>query len=411
MTISGTNLASEYSYLNTLTDGLYKTNYGELYDEVFNVATPFWNEVPKSNNWTGKRMEFPVPTAYMGGVGSGSLPEWRPSQYGDVGFTSKKMYAVNRVDRESVMASLGNEGAFVKLMAEASKRTTQADVWNHNRAIFNDGTGKLGTIASSSGVTDNGSGNYTIVISTATWKEANWEEGILINVGTGTTDKFLVKTVAPSTLSITIQRQAGGTKVPANSDAVFMQGSENNDIMGLKVLDLTSTSAYGVTVSRKWQAGQIFNYGAGISPQLLNRIMLTVEKQCGRQPTMGVTSYKQYELLLNQMEDQKRYQMTQVSAKGVKAQISYKGIEFIGSQGTMNIFPDKFCEDDRFYALNPKYCKYFRRPNTGFVKEDIGGQGYLRVVDEDQFELRHATYGEFFIALPFHGVVTGLTTS
>jgi len=410
MSISGTNLSSEYSYLNTLTDGLYKTKYGELYDETFNTATPLWNEVAKTNDWVGKRMEFPVPTAYMGGVGSGSLPEWRPSQYGDVGFTSKRMYAVHRVDRESVMASMGNDGAFVKLMAEASKRTVQADAWNHNRAMFNDGTGSLGTI-DTGGVTDNTGGNYSIVISSTTWKEANWEEGILINVGTGTTDVFLVQTVTPSTRTIVIQRQAGGTVVPAQANVCFMQGSENNDIMGLKILDLTSSTAYGVPVTRKWQASQIFNYGAGISPQLLNRIMLETEKKCGKQPTTGVTSYKQYELLLNQMEDQKRYNMVEVQAKGTKAQISYRGIEFIGSQGIMKIFPDKFCEDDRFYALNTKYIKYFRRPKTGFVKEDVGGEGYLRVIDEDQFELRHATYGEMFIALPFHGVVTGLTTS
>lgn len=404
MSISGTNLAAEWQYNNAAIDGLMKTKFGELYDEVFNTSQPLWNAIPKTNDFVGKRLEFPVPQGYLGGIGSGRLPEWRTAPYGDVSITSKRIYALHRIDRESVMASQSSEGAFVKLMAEAVKKTAQADAWNHNRMLFNDGSGSLGTITGTP--TAVGSGVFDCVISSTTFKAANWEEGMLVNVSTNT-DLFLITTVTESSRTIRLQRQAGGTYTPAASDVIYMQGSYNSDIAGLKVLDSTTGSVYGVPVGRRWQATQIGSAGA-ISEALLNRLMISVEKACGKTPTIGVTSYKQYELLLNLFATLKRYNPDKGENQG---KFGMAGIDFIGSQGVMKIFPDKFCEDDRFYALNDKYIKYFRRPNTGFVKEDVGGQGYLRVIDEDQFELRHATYGELFIALPFHGVMTGLSVA
>lgn len=403
MSFAGTDLQKALSLANA--DSLFKVHYKDYHEEVFNTATPFWGQVEKTNDFTGKRLEFPVPIGYQGGVGSGRIPEANRRPLGDCVVTSKKMYATSRVDRESIMASLDDKGAFVKILNEAAKSTTQSDVWNHSRAAFNDGTGSLGTI-DTNGVTDNGGGDYDIVISAASWKVANWEEGMFVNIGTGT-DLFEITEVVESTRTISLQRQAGGTTVPAQADVVYMQGSKDNDIHGLKVLLETSGTHYGIAIQRRWKAYQVLNYGAAISPQLFNRVMLGVEKQSGKAPTACFTSYTQFEKLMNQLEDKKHYSVTEV--KNLKGTMGFKGIQYMGPQGVMNIFPDKFCEDDYAYFLNMKYIKYYRRPNSGFVKEDIGGNGYLRVVGEDEFEARMATYGDLFIALPYHGVVTGLT--
>ena len=409
MSIMATNLQKEFSIANV--EALFKTDFKEYYEETFNQSTPFWSQVTKTNDFHGKRLEFPVPIGYQSGIGSGSLPEHNNAPYGDVIISSKKMYALSRVDRESIMASMTDEGAFVRAISECISKTVEADVWNHSRAAFGNSDGSLGTIATS-GVTDNGGGNYSIVISTATWKESNWEENQLVNVSTGT-ELFSITTVTPSTRTIIIQRQAGGIQVPAQAEVVYMQGSKDNDIKGLKgVLDATTGSQYGVTVSRRWKAyNDLLSYGAGVTPELMNKVVLGVEKQCGKSINHIVTSYVQYEKILNQLEDKKRYQMTSIKPKGMEGGISFEGVQFMSSKGPVPIFPDKHCDDDRMYFLNMDYIKYFRRPKSGWVKEDIAGNnGYLRVVGEDQLEARHATYGELFIAPPFHGVVSGLTT-
>lgn len=407
-----TNLNADFNYSNL--DALFKNKYLKYYTNVFNTSNPTWNRIRKTNDFTGKKLEFPVPTSYKGGVGSGSLPETAPADYGDVQILSKKVYATDKVDRETIMAAMSDEGAFVKAMAECIKKTVEADVWNHNRILFGNGDGSLGTIKTSAGVTDNGSGNYTLIIgdSASEFKEANFEENMFVNFSTGT-DLFEIQTVTPSTRTIVVQRQAGGSDVPVETNVCYLQGSKDNDPHGLKlVLDATSSTMYNVTVGRKWQAYQE-DASTGISTDLMNKVMTRVEKKVGTPPNLIVTSYVQFEKLLNLMEDDKRYEMTSRAPRGyegVKGVLSFSGIQFMSSRGAIDIFPDKFCEDDRMYFLNTDHIVYYRRPNSGWVKEDIGGNGYLRVAEEDKFEARLATYGNIFIAPTFHGRIKGLTT-
>lgn len=412
MSLGSSNLSAAFN--RTDLDELYKVHYKEMHDETFNTNGPLWNKIKKTSDFTGKQLQFPVPTGYSLSAGSGSLPETVLAPYGDVTITPKKMYATARIDRESIMASLSDKGAFVKLLTENAFKAVQADTWNHNRALFSDGTGKLGAVKTSSGVTDNGAGNYSVIVGdgASTFKEANFEENMLINFGTGT-DKFIVQTVTASTRVIVVQRQSGGTDVPVDGAAIYMQGSKDNDIYGLKVLDSTAgspTTLYGVTVGRRWKAyNSQIAYGASLTVEVMNQQMIGVEKQSGTVPDTIVTSFAQYEKILNMLEDKKRFQLVDVPAKGAKASLSYSGVKFQSSRGSIDIFPDKFCDDDRMYFLNSKYITYFRRPQSGWVKDDIGGNGYLRVVGEDQFEARHATYGQLFIALPYHAVLGGLT--
>jgi len=407
MTFGATNLQKAFESTNV--DALMKNEYLKYYDNTYNSTGPTWSNIRRVKSFTGRKLEFPAPLSFQGGVGSNRLPETNAATYGDVQIASRKMYATARIDRETLGATSDDKGAFVQAITEVVKKVTEADFFNHARAAMNIVNGRLGVI-DTGGVTDNGSGNYTLVISSASWKEANWEEKMFCNIGTGNTDLFEITTVTPSTRTIVVQRQAGGTKVPAQADAVFMQGSEGTDIAGIpQVLQATSGSLYGITVGRRWQAAQILSYGSSISPQVINRLTLAVEKQCGKVPTKAVTSYKQYERLINQFEDQKRYPQP-ASTNG---KVGFSGIQIMTTTGTMDVYPDRFCADDEFYALNPDYITYYLRPNSGFVKEDVSANpyGYLRVVDEDQFELRHANYGELFIAPPFHGVITGLTTA
>lgn len=406
------NLQQEFSQANV--EALFKTKFLKYYTNVFNTSTPTWNKIRKTNDFIGKRLEFPVPTSYKGGVGSGSIPETKNASYGDVLITSKKVYAADRVDRESIMASMGDEGAFVKAMSECIKKTVEADVWNHNRILFGNGDGSLGTLKAASAVTNNGSGNFTLIIGegASTFKEANFEENMFVNFGSGT-DKFEIQTVTPSTRTIIVQRQAGGTDVPVDGVVCYLQGSKDNDPHGLKnVLDATSSTLYNVSVSRKWQAYQE-DVTTGISTDLMNKVMTRIDKKVGVAPNEITTSFIQFEKLLNLMEDDKRYTLTSSAPKGyegVKGVLGFSGIQFMSSRGAINIYPDKFCEDDRMYFLNTDHIVYYRRPNSGWVKEDIGGNGYLRVADEDQFEARLATYGQIFIAPTFHGRIKGLTT-
>jgi hypothetical protein len=401
MSFGGTDLQKALDDVNA--QELFKVDFLEYYENTFNTASPFWERVKKPKTFVGKRLEFPAPLGFMGAAGSGKIPETRPAKYATVNITSKKMYAKGLIEREALGEASDSRGAFVDALKELVRKTAEADVFNHQRAAFGNGTGALGTIQS---VVDNGGGQYTLVITTGTWKSANWEEEMLVNIQSGNTDLFAISSVIESTRTVVVQRQAGGTKVPAVNDVVFMQGSENNDILGLEGVCLaTSGTLYGVNVQRRWRSYQILSYGVAIDHKLFNKLCLGVEKSTGKTPKLAITSYLLYEAVLNTMESQKRYAQPSSNT----GNYSFRGVEIMTSSGPIELFPDRFCRDDMVYVLNPDYIAYYRRPNSGWVNEDVKNPyGMLRVVDDDQFELRHATYGQLFIAPTFQGVATGV---
>lgn len=391
----------------TTATNLFKIKYGKLSDNVYNSANVLLGRVKKSYDFVGKRMDVAVPLSFQGGVGAGSLPVANAADYADAIISAKKMYSVVEIEREAIHASANDEGAFVRGTKHVIQKGVESWMRNMSRSLFNDGTGLLGVI-NAGGVTDNGGGNYTLVISAASWKEANWEEKDYVNIETGNTDLFEVESVDPSAMSIVVQRITG-SQVPAATDEIFMQGSEDNDPQGLKgVLDATSGSLYSVTVSRRWKAGsQIAAGGAGLTTDLMNQNMLEVQRKCGKVPNLIITSYTQYRKLLNILEDQKQYVVEPRSAD-LKGKVSFKGVEFMSSAGAVGVFPERFCEDDRMYFLNDNYITIHHRPGFGWFEDD--GTVFLRKSDDDAYEARYGGYLQSYIVPSFHGVITGLAT-
>lgn len=407
-----TDLQKAYSSANV--SQLFKTVYQPYYENMYNSNGPLWSRIKKVTKAFGSQIQFPWPQGYKGGVSSGTMGESRPASYSTVTLTHKKVYATTVMQRDAIYSSMGSDAAFVAATSEDIKKTVEADNWNHRRILFSDGTGKLGTIKASAGVTDNTGGNYSLVVSDATWKEAHWEENQLINIETGNTDKFYVVSVTPSTKTIVVQRSSGGTQVPANGDAIFLQNSENTDPTGLKgAFDAAiGDSLYGITLTRKHTATTIAAASAGISTAMLNQLCVQIEAKCGIAPTDCVTSYTQYQFLLDLLEDKKYFPVTvEPAAKNLKGRISWNGIGINTTQGQINVFPDPMCEVDRFYAVNMDYMTLYRNPGFGWVNDDIGGKGYLRTAGVDQFEAYIASYEQLFLPPVYGGVITGLATS
>lgn len=388
---------------------LFKVDYQKLYENYYNSTDVALAMIPKTSNFTGSKQEFPVPVGYKAGIGFGSLPEARAADYKTMSIYAKKMYARTFIDRETIYASMSSKGAFVEAMAHDIEKTVEAHTWNRGRSLFGNGDGSLGTI-DTGGVTDNTGGNYSLVISSSSWKEANWEEGMLVNVHTGT-DKFVIQTVTPSFRTIVVQRQSSGTDVPAQSQVVYLQGSRAAEFHGLKeMLDkVVGDSAYGQTLTRKMVPVRTNATSAGISHAIINENVINVEKQIGTPPNTAFTSYKQFRYLLDLQEDKKIYTVTGApSDKKYKGIINFTGVGVLTSRGEMKVYPHRFVEDDRMYCLNLDHVEFRMRPGDGWVKDDIGGKGYLRLADEDKFEARIASYGNLWISLPHQGLIYGL---
>jgi hypothetical protein len=398
----------------TTASNLFKIKYGKLSDNVYNSANVLLGRVKKSYDFTGKRMDIAVPQSFAGGVGSGALPTPNVATYADAVISAKKMYSVVSIDREAIKASLNNEGAFVQGTKEVIQKGVESWMRNMSRALFNDGTGSLGVTTAA--VATGSAAAPVVIISAATWKEANFEEKDYINIDSvanpyAVGNVWEITAVAPSTRTITLTRISGAVDLTADAGAktLIMQNSQNLDPSGLKgVVDATSGSLYSVSVARRWQASaQIAAGGAGLSTDLMNQAMLDIQRKCGKVPNLILTSFTQYRKLLNLLEDQKQYVLDPRSSD-LKGKVSFKGVEFMSSAGSVGVFPERFCEDDRMYFLNDNYIEIKHRPDFGWFEDD--GTVFLRDASSDSYSARYGGYLEAYIVPNFHGKIDGLAT-
>lgn len=390
-----------------LTDvsNLFKTKFGPLSENTYNSANVLLARVKKEFDFTGKQDFRPVPLSFSGGVGSGVLPTANNSKVEDALIVAKKMYSTIEVDRESIKAAANDEGAFVRMTKFAVQKGVESWMRNMSRALFNDGTGELGEFAGPSAGTAT---DPVITVTAASFKEANWEEKDYVNVNTDSS-VFEVIDVDPDTRAVTLSRISGSldlTGLGAGPHQVYMQNSKDNDPSGLKgVLDATTGSQYTIPVARRWQAHQKNASAAGVTPDLLNEMMLEVQRKCGKVPNLIITSYTQYRKLLNILEDQKQY-IIEPRMDALKGKVSFRGLEFMSSAGPVGIFPERFCEDDRVYFLNDNFITILHRPDFGWFDDD--GTVFLRKASSDAYEARYGGYLEAYIPPTFHGVLTNL---
>lgn len=390
----------------TTASNLFKIKYGKLAENTYNSANVLLGRVKKDFDFVGKRMDIAVPTSFAGGVGSGSLPTPNYAAVQDAVIEAKKMYAVGQVDREAIKSSSSNEGAFIELTKFSTQKAVESWMRNMSRALFNDGSGKLGQFSGSA------SGTATapvITVTAASWKEANWEEKDYINVNV-LSSVWEVVSVDPATRQVTLARISGSddlTAIGAGTHSVYMQNSKDADPQGLKgVLDATSGTLYGVSVGRRWQAAaQIAAGGAGITPDALNQGMMEIQRKSGKVPNLIITSFTQYRKLLNLLEDQKQY-LLDPRASELVGKISFRGLEFMSAAGPVGIFPERFCEDDRVYLLNDNHIHIKHRPDFGFFDDD--GTVFLRDASSDSYSFRYGGYLQTYIVPSFHGVISGL---
>lgn len=389
----------------TASSALFKTKFGKLSENAYNSANVMLGSIKKNYTFVGEDMKVAVPTFFSGGVGSGSLPTANPASASKATLTSKKVYAVTEVDRESVKASSSDEGAFVNGLKWNVQKTVEAFNRNASRILFADGTGKLGQFSG------NAAGSAVapvLTITAASWVEGYWEENDYVNINT-LSSVFNVTAVDPSAKTVTLARISGSddlTAIGAGTHSVYMQNSKDADPLGLKgVCDATSGTLYGVTVGRRWQATQIAAGGAGVGSDILNELILKVQYKCGKTPKKLVTSYTQYRKILNFLEDKKVY-MVDPRASELKGKVSFKGVEYISDSGPIGIFADKMCDDDRIYAVNDDFIEAHHRPDFGWFDDD--GTVFLRLSSTDAYGARYGGYYQNYIIPTFQGVITGL---
>lgn len=413
----------------TDTSAMFLTLFEGRSANMYNSENVLEGRIKKNYKFVGKQMNLETQLSFAGGVGAALLPVANTSKVEQQVVTAKKVYARCLVDRESLKAASSTKGAFQTFLGYPIKKTVESYMRNLSRINYGDSTGILGRGDGATAPTGAGTSGspYLVTIRESDWNLANWEEkdyvqyvsgmGASVNTGgtaeggTSTTNLLEVVAVDPSTRIISLvgvstalaALVAGPTALPSTS-GFAMQRSYLSEPQGLKsVLMATSGSLYGITVQRRWQATQVDAAGAGVITDMFNEVMLKVEKNFGKVPNMIVMNYNQFQKVLAQLEDQKRYQLPN---RNVKGNLSFSGVEFMSTRGAVGIFTDRFCDEDKIYFLNDNFISRSHRPDFGWFKDD--GTVFLRAADLDEYEARYGGYFENVIVPTAHGVLYGL---
>jgi len=411
-----------------LTDAteLFKIKYGKLSENVYNSANVLLARVKKSYDFVGKQETGAVPTAFAGGVGSGSLPAVNNDSVDNYTITRKKVYARAEIEREAIKAASSDEGAFVNATKFAVKRAVESYMRNCSRILFHDSSENSGlgngAVAAGDGATNvTGAGSsvspYLVTLGSST-VEAFVEEGDYVHyhTETGTANLLEITDYNPTTRVVSLVGTSAGLAalvsgpgpVPTNR-YLYMQNSKGKDPIGLgEVLKATSGTLYGVTIKRRWKAGvQSDAAGAGITTDMLNEDVLSIDRKSGKVPDLVVCSYTQFRKLLNLMED-KKYIEVMPRDESLVGKVSFKALEYMTSAGPIPVIPDRFMQADEIYYLNTNFIELKHAPGFGWFDDD--GTVFLRKADDDAYEARYGGYWQTLVSPLHQGIRYGLAT-
>lgn len=430
----------------TSAEDIFKKRYVSRSAAMYNTDNVIEGRIKKTYNFTGKDENVETHLSYSGSVGAGALPVAGTARYKLANLTRKRVYGRCQIEREAIQASVNSEGAFLKATKESVKRTVES----YNRfcsfLTFGDGTGVIGKGDNATDVTGAGTevSPYVVTISDATWKEAAWEEEDLVQYVSGlaadnsggsleggyeVTNLLKVYSVDLDNKQISLVGTSPALAalvlatdpVPATSGFVFQRSYSSvigsgkyavpMGLYGVTTPYAGVTTLYGITIQRRWQAMTKDADGAAVTVDLMNAVILGLDKKVGSSnlPNLIVMHQDQFQNVLALLEDQKRYTIGNknlVKGKELMGKFSFTGVEFMSSKGAIPMFTDRFCEVDRIYFLNENYIERRHAPGFGWFSDD--GTIFMRVKDEDDYEARYGGYWENFITPTFQGALYNL---
>ena len=401
---------------------MFKERYVGKSIDQYNNSNVLWAKIKKSFNFVGKKDYRSVGLSDGSGFGTGSLPTVSNSSasYDQAELTAKAVYSVVEIDRQAMKAGKTQDGIFdVSALEHVAKRAVSSLTRNMQRILYGNADGKLYVGSASNGnVTGAGTSGDPYVIpmagDTTLFIPANFEEGDLVNINSETTTlEITVVNLSTPSLSLvgTSTRLAAltGANPFTTTDKIYAQGSKDNDPQGLELLTLTSGSTYGVShTKRRWQGTNIDAAGAGISEDLLNRLVLDIEEKSGKTPDMIIASYHQFRKIKDFMADHKRLEVSPRDEK-LLGKVSFSALQFMSASGAIPIVADRFVAKDRVMAVNTDHIEAVHRPDFGWFDED--GTVFLRRDAADRYQARYGGYMQIYIEPAFHGLLDGLATA
>ena len=351
-------------------------------------------------------------------------------------------YGLLRMDGETMKAAVRTAGALVDLWDNETEGVSQNELQELEFQLFGDGTGKRGVISGTPGVT---AGVFTITLATPA-DAVNFMLGMKIQFNDGTSATTYAGATADADATGTgmyvtgINRQTGvlttqvyvagavstagtiGTIVAANN--ITRAGDFNNApgatnpptgfstgaVTGLQawITTPTATTFWGLDRTKDpiRLAGQVLStVGLPMNEALMEAEARVLVQGVGTPDTILVNP-----LDLQNLKKALGSDIVYDRVSSNTAGVSFKSIIYDGAQGPISIVVAPMCPRNKAFMLQ---MSSFELATLGSAPQmlDWDNNDFLRVSDNDQYEVRFGHYGQFLCNNPGANIIlTGFGT-
>lgn len=297
-----------------------------------------------SNNVYGNEIVKSTSYGISGGVSAGgeedALPKAVNKQYSQFRTTLKNLYGTLEITDKAIRCSQNSAGAFVNLLNEEMESLIKSSSFNMGRMLYGDGTGILGTITTSTEVTDS-----DFVMDSVKNFAVNQVVRLLNNANTSYHSTYK----EPVTI-LSIDR--GNKTISTNysclgdiKDLKFASLGFKKEITGLGAIFDTNKNLYGLDRKNNAWLNPYINESVGaISETAMQTAIDEINENSGEEIDFISCSSAVRRYYQDCMSTYKKNIDVMDLQGGFKA-LSYNGIPVVN---------DRFVEDDTMYLLSTK---------------------------------------------------------
>ena len=377
---------------------------GEM-PESINEEYVFHKALKKQEDFTGEFAYVALKHANPQGIGklvSDAQTADNSQAFKRFTLTRSKFFATARIDGEAAEAAVKTEGALVDLVEDKVSGTAQSFV--HDLAVYNYGNGS-GVLAQVLSIAS--SPTYTLTTTTN-----------MNNLELGMTVQF----VSDATLSPTL-RAGGGfaiTAIDRLNKTVTLAGEPTNDANGDYIVRASMASSsgtnstyfglesyveggsspsalYGLTRTSDpvRLAGQTKSYtGEAMEDAVLDACALSAIQGIGSPDTL-IANPIQVSAMKRSVGGRIVYDRT----ASPKAGVGFSGLVFETEAGHIDVMSDPYCPLQTAYLVRKKDWSLWSLGKAPHMEKN-DGLTYLRIADDDAFEVRWKFYGALKLTNP-----------
>ena len=323
-------------------DNALKSAYLDVVSEQLNYnVNPFLAKIKRTaENVVGKDVRQVIRFGVNGGVGvgdeTGDLPKANGNLYDQICVPLKNLYGTIEISDKAVRASENNTGAFVNLLNAEMDGLIKASSINLGRMLFGRQDGYLGEVI------ERTTGQIVQV-----YPITNFYEGMTVDF------YYCGELKCPGVRIIGVDRLNGTIKVEKRDDfvadtdgTVHLQGSKDNELIGLSEIFSYSDTLYGLSRSdHTWLKPHEETAPEGsINEMVMQRVVDYLEDNYGSTVDMILCSSGVKRALMEHLSAYRR-NVDYMELKGGFKAMSFNGIPVVS---------DRFCPYGTMYFLNSK---------------------------------------------------------